>query len=296
MFSLSNIIRVYIILSIVVMISFFVMLTSVDIILEPVWGIVSSDIEQIYRNLYITVIIMSLIAIITGIAISIFIFDRGINKYKDLLRRFENIDQSSILRPASLRFPDQDEFGNLGTRLNDFITKIDYYDQLKTNLAKAEQGKFTNVAELLPYPLLLINMNTNEPYISFYNNSFKEHFLKKSVFIDIQGKPKTQYYILEDTPLSYLTLKTEEQEPFFTEQQFAQLKNNLIHQEKKHIIHDGIFSDLVGDKKYIFEQVVGIPIINELEHSVSQMLYIFINGQSIEKEKKNIVDESKIHK
>ncbi|MGL5956364.1 MAG: hypothetical protein ACRC0X_07165 [Brevinema sp.] len=292
MFSLSNIIRVYIILSIVVMISFFVMLTSVDVILEPVWTIISSDIEQIFRNLYITVIIMSLVGIITGVAISIFIFDRGINKYKDFLRRFENIDQYSILRPSILRFPDQDEFGNLGTLLNNFISKIDYYDQLKTNLAKAEQEKFTNIAELLPYPLLLINMNTNVPYISFYNNIFKEFFLKKSVFIDIQGKPKTQYYILEDTPLSYLTLKTEGQESFLTEQQLLQLKNNLIHQEKKHIVYDSIFSDLAGDKKYLFEQVIGIPIINELEHSVSQMLYIFING--IEKDKKVTVDESEI--
>ncbi len=289
MFSLSNIIRIYILLSIVVMISFFVMLTSVDVILEDAWTLISTDIEVIYKNLYITVIIMSLISIIIGISISIFIFDRGINKYKDLLRRFENIEQHSIIRPSMLRFPDQDEFGNLGALLNDFMGRIDYYDQLKTNIAKTENEKFESVAKLLAHPLLLIDLSSHEPYISFYNDHFKDMFLKKSVFIDIHGKTQTQYYALEDTPLVYFTLKTEEQEPFFTPQQLTQLK----HRDgwKKHTLEDITFSELSGDKKYVFAQVVCIPIMNDLEQTISQMMYVFIDGK--EKEKKVvIIDES----
>ncbi len=288
MFSLSNIIRIYILLSIVVMISFFVMLTSVDVILEDAWTLISTDIEVIYKNLYITVIIMSLISIIIGISISIFIFDRGINKYKDILRRFENIEQHSIIRPSMLRFPDQDEFGNLGALLNDFMSRIDYYDQLKTNIAKTENEKFESVAKLLPHPLLLIDLNSHEPYISFYNDHFKDMFLKKSVFIDIHGKTQTQYYALEDTPLVYFTLKTEEQEPFLTSQQLTQLKNR--DGWKRHTLEDITFSELAGDKKYIFAQVVCIPFMNDLEQNISQMMYVFIDGK--EKEKKVVsIDE-----
>ncbi len=271
------------------MISFFVTLTSVDVILTDAWSLISTDIEEIYKNLYISVIIMSLIAIVIGISISIFTFDRGINKYKDLLRRFENIDQHSIIRPSILRFPDQDEFGNLGALLNNFMGKIDYYDQLKTNIAKTENEKFESVAKLLPHPLLLIDLGTHEPYISFYNEHFKDMFLKKSVFIDIHGKTQTQYYSLEDTPLVYFTLKTEEQEPFLTQQQLIHLK----HRDgwKKHTLEDITFSELSGSKKYIFEQVVCIPIMNDLEQTISQMMYVFINGK--EKEKKVVtVDES----
>ncbi len=283
-------------LSIVVMVSFFVMLTSVDILLEPAWTLISTDIENIYRQLYITVIIMSLTAIIIGISISIFIFNRGINKYKDFLRRFDNIEQHSVIRPSILRFPDQDEFGNLGSLLNNFISKIDYYDQLKTNLAKAEHEKFEHIAQLLTHPLLLISLNSNEPYISFYKQSFRDLFLKKSVFIDIHGKTQTQYYAVEDTPLVYFTLKTDKQEPFLTPQLLKQLKNN--EGWKKHSLENLTFSDLSDDKKYNFQRVVCVPITNDLDQSITQMMYIFIDGKEVEKktssEEKIIIEEENI--
>lgn len=283
MFSLSNIIRIYILISIIVLVSFFVMLTSVDVILEPVWPMLSSDIEIIYRRLYVTVIIMSLSSVTTGVLIAIFTFDRGVNKYRDILRRFESLEQMTLIRPSTLRFPEQDEFGNLGTLLNNFIQKMDNYDQLKTSLAKSEREKFEQLSQYTPHPILLINMNSNEPTISFYNQHFRDLFLKKSVFIDIQGKPQTQYHHIEGTPLTYFMIKNDEHQPFLSQQQILQIKNKHI--EKKHILFEMIYSDLSGDKSYLFEQVACIPIVNEIEQQISQMMYIFINGQLVEKEK-----------
>ena len=294
MFSLSSIIRVYILLSIIVMITFFVMLTSVDVLLEPVWAIVSTQTEIIYRRLYVTVIILSLIAIVAGVFVSIFVFDRGINKYQDFLRRFDNIEQHSAIRPSVLRFPEQDEFGNLGLLFNNFLAKIDHYDQLKTVLAKMEHEKFKTVVELLPFPVLLIQTDTNEPYISLYNQSFRDLFLKKSVFIDHRGNTKVQYFLLEDTPVINLTLKDEDNTPFLSEQQLNQLKNNRILWEKKHSLSDMIFTELAGSKKYKFENVHCIPINNDLENVMAQMLYIFMEPSVVEKEKKvvTIVEET----
>ena len=294
MFSLSSIIRIYILLSIVVMITFFVMLTSVDVLLEPVWAIVSTKTEMIYRRMYVTVIILSLIAIVAGVFVSVFIFDRGINKYQDFLRRFDNIEQHSAIRPSVLRFPEQDEFGNLGLLFNNFLAKIDHYDQLKTVLAKMEHEKFKTVAELLPFPVLLIQTDTNEPYISLYNQSFRDLFLKKSVFIDHRGNTKVQYFLLEDTPVINLTLKDEDDTPFLAEQQLNQLKNNRILWEKKHSLSDMTFTELAGSKKYKFESVHCIPINNDLENVMAQMLYIFMEPSVVEKEKKvvTIIEET----
>ena len=296
MFSLSSIIRVYILLSIVVMITFFVMLTSVDVLLEPVWAMISTETEIIYRRLYITVIILSLIAIVSGVFVSIFVFVRGINKYQDFLRRFDNIEQHSAIRPSVLRFPEQDEFGNLGSLFNNFLAKIDHYDQLKTVLAKMEHEKFKTVAELLPYPVLLIQTDTNEPYISLYNQSFRDLFLKKSVFIDHRGNTKAQYFLLEDTPVIHFTLKDEDNTPFLSEQQLNQLKNNRILWEKKHSLTDIVFSELVGCdcKKYKFENVLCIPINNDLENVMAQMLYIFMDPSIVEKEKKTVTIEESV--
>ena len=294
MFSLSSIIRIYILLSIVVMITFFVMLTSVDVLLEPVWAIVSTKTEMIYRRMYVTVIILSLLAIVSGVFVSVLIFDRGINKYQDFLRRFDNIEQHSAIRPSVLRFPEQDEFGNLGLLFNNFLAKIDHYDQLKTILAKMEHEKFKTVVELLPFPVLLIQTDTNEPFISLYNQSFRDMFLKKSVFIDHRGNTKVQYFLLEDTPVINLTLKDEYNTPFLAEQQLNQLKNNRILWEKKHSLSDMTFSELTGSKKYKFESVHCVPINNDLENVMAQMLYIFMEPSVVEKEKKvvTIIEET----
>ncbi len=277
MFSLSNIIRIYVLLSIVVLIGFFVMVTSVDVVLTPTWSLVPADIKKVYDRLYMAIVVMSLIAIIVGIIIYTFVFNRGINKYRDLIKRFDQ----PVVKPSAVRFPDSDEFGNLGAILNRFMEKLDHYDQIKTSLAQSENAKFTELAHDTPYPILVVSMNAYEPFVSFYNTAFRDMFLKKSIFIDINGKPQTQYYTLDETPLPYLTIKNEEQSPFLSDMQIRQLKNNEL--EKKHTLTNMSFTEFSGDKDYIFDTVSCIPVIDYLEQNVSQVMYIFMGGREDKK-------------
>lgn len=286
MFTLSTVIRVYIMLSIVVIVAFFVMLTTIDVVLEPVWVKIGTDVEAIFKELYISVIILSLSTIIFGVFVSIFIMDRGVNKYKDFLRRFDSVAQQSTIRPSMLKFPSQDEFGDLGEQLNNFIQKIDFYDQKKTILAQLEKEKFELVAAASYHAILVVNTDTHEPYVSFYNQTFKDSFLKKNVFIDNHGKTQTQYFMIDDTPIVNLLIKDEEHSSFLSSLQINQLKNNMILWEKSHSLVNMVFSELSGSKKYKFEEVICAPINNKQENIMNQMVYIFIGPTLLEKDKK----------
>ncbi|MGL4389001.1 MAG: hypothetical protein ACRCTJ_06395 [Brevinema sp.] len=290
MFSLPMLLRIYIIFTIIVMGAFFIALTSIDVILEPIWVLLheSSNTENIFKNIYISIIIMSLVAIVYGVLISIFAYDRGIYKYQDLLRRIEAMDTKSYVRPILLRFPNTDEFGDLGEKFNNFLTKVDYYDQLKTALAKIEQEKFAAIAAKVDFGILLINTGGSEPYISFYNDAFKDTFLKKSIFIDGHGKPQTLYYSFENTPLTFFHTKNEEQTPFFDEKQLEKISNTAVLLEKAQQYHNVSFKEIGGEKNYIVEELHFIPLNNSVEKVQQQVLYLFINPKLSETKTLNV--------
>jgi len=283
MFSLSSFIRIYIILSIVIMISFFAVLTTADVLLEPIWPNVSNSIVNIFRHLYVAVIIMALLAITYGVIIALFVYNRGLNKYQDFLRRLDNMQEYTIIRPSMIRFPDQDEFGNLGSKLNEFITKIDYYDRTKTNFAQIEKEKFLAISSRVNFPVLLINTEANEPYVSYYNNIFRDTFLKKSIFIDHFGKSQTQYYNLDQTPVVHMTIRNKEHTSFFDEKQIERMKNNTVLPDKEQVYFNITFSDIAGEKLIEFEELLCIPLNNNIENIMSQMLFLFLNPKHIEK-------------
>lgn len=283
MFSLSSFIRVYIVLSIVIMISFFTVLTTADVLLEPIWQFAPNYLESIFRNLYVAVIIMALLAIVYGVIIALFVYNRGLNKYQDFLRRLDNIQEYSTIRPAMIRFPDQDEFGNLGEKLNEFMTQIDYYDQTKTSFAQIEKEKFLAITSRVDFPILLINTESNEPYVSYYNNVFRDTFLKKSIFIDHYGKPQTQYYNLNQTPIVHMTIRNKEHTPFFDEKQMDKMTNRSIVLDKEQKYFNITFSDIAGEKLIEFEELICIPLNSNVEKIMSQMLYLFLKPKTPEK-------------
>ncbi|MGL4394290.1 MAG: hypothetical protein ACRCS8_03605 [Brevinema sp.] len=270
--------------SIIMMGVFFVALTSVDVILEPVWMMLpeSNNTQHIFKHLYVAVIVMALIAIVYGVLILIFGYDRGVNKYHDLLRRVEAMDSKSYLRPNFLQFPSTDEFGNLGQRLNTFLAKVDYYDQLKTALAKIEHDKFTAIASKVEFGVLLIDTAGSEPYVRYYNDAFRNTFLKKSIFIDGYGRPQTLYYSFEDTPLTFFSLKNEAQTPFFDEKQLEKITNTAVLLEKTQLYQNVVFKDISGEKTYNVEELYFIPLNNSMEKEQQQVLYLFVNAKLAE--------------
>ncbi|MGL4561399.1 MAG: hypothetical protein ACRCV0_03815 [Brevinema sp.] len=294
MFSLPMLLRVYIIFTIVVIGAFFIALTSIDVILEPLWATISqpNNIEYIFKNIYVSVIVMSLISIVYGILISIFAYDRGINKYQDLLRRVDAMNGKSHVRPTLIRFPKTDEFGDLGERINNFLLKIDYYDQLKTALAKLEKEKFQVIASKVNFGILLINTTGTEPYILFYNDFFRDTFLKKSIFIDGHGKPQTLYYSFENSPLTFFHLKNDESTPFFDEKQLEKISNTTVLLEKNQHYRDVLFKEINGQKSFLVEDLHFIPLNNEVEKVQQQVLYLFINPKLVETKNTSIPMES----
>lgn len=283
MFSLPMLLKIYIVFSIVVTGSFFIGLTSIDVILEPIWPtLASKNTEIIFKNIYIAIIVLSLVSMVYGILITIFAYDRGVNKYQDLLRRIEAMEDKSYMRPNRLRFPETDEFGNLGNKLNTFLNKVDYYDQLKGASAKIEKEKFHIISDKVNFGVLLINTEGSEPYISYYNNIFRDLFLKKTVFIDGNGKPQTLYYTFEETPLTFFTLKNDEQTPFFDEKQINKICNNAIILEKAQTYRDVQFKEISDQKTYVVEELLFVPLNNLVDKTQQQVLYLFINPKQVE--------------
>ncbi|MGL4367000.1 MAG: hypothetical protein ACRCTQ_01780 [Brevinemataceae bacterium] len=288
MFSLSNVIRIYCIFSIVVMIAFFLILTSIDVILEPVWHNAPAYAQTIFTNLYVSVIIMSICSVVTGIIIVVFVYNRGINKYQDLIRRIDNLSRNNMIRLSALKFPAQDEFGNLGEKLNEFLQKIDYYDQTKTNLAQIEKKKFQIIADYTQFPILLFNTENNEAYIVYHNSAFRDMFLKKNVFIDNYGRTQIQYFIIEDSPVAHFNINNEEQTSFFDNDVLSRLKTKDMLSDKTQIFQNKVFMDMSGERSYECEQLICIPLNSSISNSMAQMLYLFIGVKPVEKKISNV--------
>ena len=278
LFSLSHVIRIFIMISIVVMVAFFTSLTAIDVFMQPYWGAIPPIIEQNFRHIYISMIILTLATAVFGVVTFIFFYNRGLNKYQDLIRRMSAVNFGGKVRPDLLRFPNQDEFGNLGTYLNMLMEKLSFYNESKTNIAQIEQEKFFLVANNAHFPIIIFNTRPLEPVISYYNQAFKEIFLKRSVFIDHAGKTQTRYYNLDEAPLSMLKLRTSDGVNFFDDRQMSWIRNPALSgSEIIQTLRNIKFRSLNGEKVYTFGEVLFFPVHNKSEQTVTQILYIFLN-------------------
>lgn len=277
MFSLSHVIRVFIVTAIAIMVAFFCALTTVDVILQPYWKLIPVGVEYIFRQIYIWMIITSLSGAVFGVITFVFFYNRGLNKYQEFLRRVTQVNFGGRVRPDILRFPSQDEFGNLGAQLNVLVEKLAFYDQSKTIMAQLEKDKFHIVADNAHFPILIFNTLLNEPQVSYYNKAFKELFLKKSVFIDYTGKTQTRYYNIDEISLSAFTIRTEEAHNFFDERQCSWIRNSNFSSENMQTLRNLKFKSLNGEKVYVFNEVLFIPISNRIEKTTPQILYVFLN-------------------
>lgn len=277
MFSLSHVIRVFIVTAITTMAAFFCALTAIDVMLEPYWKLMPVSNEEVYRQIYVWMIVMALAVAVFGVVTFIFFYNRGLNKYQEFLRRVANINFSGKVRPDVLRFPKEDEFGNLGAQLNALIEKLAFYDQSKTAMALAEKEKFNIVADNAHFPILIFNRSMNEPQVSYYNRAYKELFLKKSTFIDHTGKTQTRYYNMEDAPLNALNIRIDEAPPFFDERQCSWIRYPAQGGENMQVLRNMKFRSFSGEKSYIFGEVIFVPIQNRVENITSQVLYVFLN-------------------
>ncbi|MCX7882564.1 MAG: hypothetical protein N2314_05025 [Brevinematales bacterium] len=123
------------------------------------------------------------------------VYIRGLTYYQRLYERTVGmIKNENVYQNLSVvTFPTEDILGNLGSVLNQFMKQVAYFDQLKTSALKRIQERFEFVADLSPFPLLLLFLKKSFPTpvfaIRYANKAFLELFAKKGdgEYFDIEG-------------------------------------------------------------------------------------------------------------
>ena len=94
---------------------------------------------------------------------------RGFVAYKRIIDRI--LSERSMSFNLNIKFPEHDEFGNLGRWLNRFIEQLREFDRIKVERLRAAQQKITFLSESIDKGLVIIN---NEIKISYTNSHFKK--------------------------------------------------------------------------------------------------------------------------
>ncbi len=123
-----------------------------------------------------TIYVFRLIVIIffgAGFVISSFVFavsrKRGFTAYKRIIDRISS--ERSMSFNLNIRFPENDEFGNLGKWLNKFIEKLREFDRIKVERLRAAQQKLNFLSESIEKGLVIV---TSDNKISYVNSHFKK--------------------------------------------------------------------------------------------------------------------------
>ena len=107
----------------------------------------------------------------TGFVISSLFFmltrRRGLSSYKRIIDRLSN--ERSMSFNLNIRFPEQDEFGDLGRWLNKFVLRMREFDRIKVERLRASQQKLSAIADMVDRGILFISTDGK---ISFANKAF----------------------------------------------------------------------------------------------------------------------------
>lgn len=94
---------------------------------------------------------------------------RGTVVYKRIIDRISSNRSSKF--NLNIKFPEQDEFGNLGRWLNKFIEQLREFDRIKVERMRVSQQKFSFLSEEINRALVVID---HENRISHVNSKFTE--------------------------------------------------------------------------------------------------------------------------
>ena len=105
-----------------------------------------------------------------GFVVSSFIFlvkrTRGFNTYKRIIERLSSEDSMSF--NLNVRFPEKDEFGNLGNWLNRFIEQMRVFDKIKVERLRASQQKISALSEACERALVVLSEDMKIMYLNSY--------------------------------------------------------------------------------------------------------------------------------
>ena len=280
-------IKIYIITSIIVyiisLVSIFIINMYVSNLFRSVTALTASPLAFLNR-LYIFLIVMCLVSVVFGIYIFIMSFIRGINRYRDLARRIANITEQEDFNLKSIEFPKEDEFGNVGVYFNQIISKIQRFDELKTQRIKIEKQKFELLSRMIDTPILVVSIEKDDKIVKYYNESFEKIFARKEEegeYYDIKnlylaalkvGEPPTKNY---KGVLDVFNKMSEGELIYsFIDKEFDNAINIAIADKTKTVIKKDIRT-IRGDEVYRSDLIEIYPIWND--YGTTMEVVIFFN-------------------
>jgi hypothetical protein len=278
--SLQAKIKIYIAFSLMIYIITAISIFTIDLYVNNAVqeaGIEMPETVELLNKLYIFNISLVLGALVLGLYILVFVFIRGINKYKEYTRRLMNLQKQGRYSLEMLQFPKEDEFGNIGTHLNYITAQIMKFDMLKTQKIKTENQKFRIISDRLLIPVLTISNDGGSKIIKHYNKKFQELFIPSS-------KENGFFTNLTNSVLSTLRIRKNDLAKKddnieddgvnkFIDAEFNQAIDLAITNSSEMTIKKEIYS-LNGQKTYYCEDINIIPVVTE-ENRVFDVLIIF---------------------
>lgn len=276
MISLQNRLRIYIILSIVVNIITAISVFILDLRLSPALvrlNLLEPDLVNFLDRLYIALLVVTVFAILYGIVVFVFVFVRGVNKYRDLARRLASIETQSEYNLKSIEFPREDEFGNLGSYLSLILKRIAKYDDLKLQRIRIENQKFKMIADKTDIPVLVIAVEDTDKRVKYYNESFQNSFTKKEkdVFFDIRNTLLTALNIQAEKKETKEPIPDAETFESFLDDEFIQAIDFAIADKSQTTIKKDIRS-LDGKERYHSDNIEIVPFWNDYGEVTDVML------------------------
>lgn len=199
MISLQAKVKLYIVLSIIIFVIVAVSIFVIDMHIGNILQELKSLRPNVYKSvdtkllnsIYIFLLSLSIVALAYGIFTLIFTFKRGINKYKDIARRINNLEKEGDFNLASIEFPTEDEFGGIGNNLNRIIHTLARFDNLKTQKINTENQKFKILADKFDIPIIVAHIEGKKKIVKYFNRKFETTFAasgdEASPFLDIKN-------------------------------------------------------------------------------------------------------------
>jgi len=208
-----------------------------------------------------------------------FVFKKGINKYKEIKRRLEQIGQLEDFNLKAISIPDEDEFGNIGIYLNYIINKIEKYNELKTERLFVEHEKTKLLADFLNIPILFVSIENGEKIVKHYNETFEQIFARKNEkeFYDIRNRQLTKLSISGSEGINLIDIfnkiSDEEVVDSFIDKEFEDAIDYAITKRTKTTIKNKEIKTIDGKEWYLSEEINIYPVIDRQDNPIEIIIF-----------------------
>ncbi|MCX7820174.1 MAG: hypothetical protein N2258_00670 [Brevinematales bacterium] len=220
-----------------------------------------------------------ILSFIYGSYVYFFAFKKGINKYKEIKKRLEQVGQFEDFNLKSISIPDEDEFGNIGIYLNFILNKIEKYNELKTERLFVEHEKTKLLADFLNIPILFVSIENGEKIVKHYNETFEKIFARKNEneFYDIINRQLTRLSIANYDGVNLMDIfnkmSDEEIVDSFIDKEFEDALDYAIAKKTKTTIKNKEIKTINGKELYLSEEINIYPVIDRQDNPIELIIF-----------------------